>query len=564
LKEIAPRTENQEVYLDTIEDNIVTFGLGPAGTGKAQPLHARIKTPSGWVTMGSIKPGDEVCTPDGKTARVREVFPQGKKAYYKITFIDGSSAESCKEHLWKVWNVDWARNTDGYQVVSLEDLIEYKKLPSKSNRLYIPLCEPAYGLHAEHFISPYLMGALLGDGSFTTNTPRLTTADTEMLEIVGSELPAGYMLNKINSSVYDYTVKRENKRNAPNDITVELKRIGLFGKRSHEKFIPDDYLSGTVEQRFSLLQGLMDTDGTVEVKRGISYSSASERLAKSVQEVVRSLGGLAKITTRIPNYTYKGKLKQGKRAYNVTIRMKNPRRLFRLSRKIDRLQGEGQYEAGLKKRIDKIEYVGEIECQCISVDSSEHLYITDDYCVTHNTYLAMYQALCHLWNKKDTGINRIVLTRPVVEAGEKLGFLPGVLEEKMDPYMRPLYDAMNDIVGIDVAKDKIAKGVIEIAPVAYMRGRTFHNCFVILDEAQNCTYSQIKMVLTRLGDNVKLVISGDSSQSDLNGKSGLAKIVERLQETEDVGVTMFKAQDVARSKIVKDVLISLEKYEEDE
>lgn len=181
---------------------------------------------------------------------------------------------------------------------------------------------------------------------------------------------------------------------------------------------------------------------------------------------------------------------------------------------------------------------------------------------TGKTYLAMYEALCHLWNKKDTGINKIVLTRPVVEAGEKLGFLPGVLEEKMDPYMRPLYDSMNDIVGIEAARDKIAKGVIEIAPVAYMRGRTFHNCFVILDEAQNCTYDQIKMVLTRLGDNVKLVISGDSSQSDLNGKSGLAKIVERLRETEDVGVTVFKAQDVARSKIVKDVLTSLEKYEE--
>lgn len=183
---------------------------------------------------------------------------------------------------------------------------------------------------------------------------------------------------------------------------------------------------------------------------------------------------------------------------------------------------------------------------------------------TGKTYLAMYQALCHLWNKKDTGINKIVLTRPVVEAGEKLGFLPGVLEEKMDPYMRPLYDAMNDIVGIEAARDKMSKGIIEIAPVAYMRGRTFHNCFVILDEAQNCTYSQIKMVLTRLGDNAKMVISGDTSQSDLNGKSGLAKIVERLQETEDVGVTRFKGVDVVRSQIVKDVLISLERYEEAE
>lgn len=183
---------------------------------------------------------------------------------------------------------------------------------------------------------------------------------------------------------------------------------------------------------------------------------------------------------------------------------------------------------------------------------------------TGKTYLAMYEALCHLWNKKDTGINKIVLTRPVVEAGEKLGFLPGVIEEKMDPYMRPLYDSMNDIVGIEAARDKIAKGIIEIAPVAYMRGRTFHNCFIILDEAQNCTYDQIKMVLTRLGDNVKLVVSGDSSQSDLNGKSGLAKIVERLGETQDVGAVRFTAIDVARSDIVKHVLMDLERYEEED
>jgi phosphate starvation-inducible PhoH-like protein len=183
---------------------------------------------------------------------------------------------------------------------------------------------------------------------------------------------------------------------------------------------------------------------------------------------------------------------------------------------------------------------------------------------TGKTYLAMYEALCHLWNKKDTGINKIVLTRPVVEAGEKLGFLPGVIEEKMDPYMRPLYDSMNDIVGIEAAREKISKGIIEIAPVAYMRGRTFHNCFVILDEAQNCTYDQIKMVLTRLGDNVKLVVSGDSSQSDLNGKSGLSKIVERLAATKDVGVCRFTAIDVARSEIVKNVLMDLEKYEENE
>ena len=181
---------------------------------------------------------------------------------------------------------------------------------------------------------------------------------------------------------------------------------------------------------------------------------------------------------------------------------------------------------------------------------------------TGKTYLAMYQAICHHWNKKNTNIKRIVLTRPVVEAGEKLGFLPGMLEDKMDPYMRPLYDALYDIVGLSTGQEKISKKIIEIAPVAYMRGRTFHDSFVILDEAQNCTYEQLKMVLTRLVSNVYLIISVYTSQSDLNGKSGLSRIVEALENTEDVGVVRFKTSDVERSKIVKNVLYSLEQHEE--
>lgn len=180
---------------------------------------------------------------------------------------------------------------------------------------------------------------------------------------------------------------------------------------------------------------------------------------------------------------------------------------------------------------------------------------------TGKTYLAVYEALRHLWNKRITGITRIILTRPVVEAGEKLGFLPGDIEEKMDPYMRPLFDAMHDIAGPEAAKEKVTKGVIEIAPVAYMRGRTFHNCFIILDEAQNCTYEQIKMVLTRLGENTKIVISGDSSQSDINKTSGLEQIVAPLGKTKDVAMIRFEARDVVRSQIVKDVLVALEKHE---
>ncbi len=180
---------------------------------------------------------------------------------------------------------------------------------------------------------------------------------------------------------------------------------------------------------------------------------------------------------------------------------------------------------------------------------------------TGKTYLAMYQAICYHWAKKTTNIKRIILTRPVVEAGERIGFLPGAIEDKMDPFMRPLYDSLYDIVGIQAGRDKIEKGIIEIAPIAFMRGRTFNDAFIIIDEAQNCTYEQLKMALTRLGENVKCVIGGDTSQSDLNGKSGLSNIVEALADTEQVKVVKFANEDVVRSKIVQNVLTSIDRFE---
>ena len=177
---------------------------------------------------------------------------------------------------------------------------------------------------------------------------------------------------------------------------------------------------------------------------------------------------------------------------------------------------------------------------------------------TGKTYLAVYMALAALWGKKHSGVNKIVLTRPVVEAGEKLGFLPGGIDEKLDPYMRPLYDAMHDVIGIEATNDKVSKGVIEIAPVAYMRGRTFHDCFIILDEAQNCSYDQIKMVLTRLGENTTLVICGDGDQTDLAGASGLLSIAQKLTNVEGIGISTFTSKNVERSAIVGSILEALD------
>lgn len=180
------------------------------------------------------------------------------------------------------------------------------------------------------------------------------------------------------------------------------------------------------------------------------------------------------------------------------------------------------------------------------------------------TYLAVYEALLHHWSKDK---KRMIITRPAVEAGEKLGFLPGDMSDKLDPYMRPIYDALFDLIGIQETNEKMERGYIEIAPLAYMRGRNFNNCFIILDEAQNATIEQLKMVLTRLGENCKIVIDGDPGQSDLPGykkKSGLYLLKDILVDTPNIGIIEFDGKDIVRSQIVIDVVKSFEEYEQNE
>lgn len=179
---------------------------------------------------------------------------------------------------------------------------------------------------------------------------------------------------------------------------------------------------------------------------------------------------------------------------------------------------------------------------------------------TGKTYLAVAFALAALKNKE---INKIVLTRPAVEAGESLGFLPGDLSEKVDPYLRPLYDALEDMVTLEKLEGYIEKNVIEVIPLAYMRGRTLNNAFVILDEAQNSTALQMKMFLTRLGPNSKAIITGDITQIDLpkRDQSGLVQIQHILKNVDDIAFLYFEKSDVVRHKLVKDIIDAYEKYQ---
>ena len=179
---------------------------------------------------------------------------------------------------------------------------------------------------------------------------------------------------------------------------------------------------------------------------------------------------------------------------------------------------------------------------------------------TGKTYLAMAKAVAALQSKK---VNRIVLTRPAVEAGENLGFLPGTLSEKIDPYLRPLFDALHDMIDIDSIPRLMQSGIIEVAPLAYMRGRTLNDAFVILDEAQNTTPEQMKMFLTRLGFGSKMVITGDITQVDLPNaqKSGLKVVRDILKDIDDIAFLELTAEDVVRHRLIGDIVKAYETFD---
>ncbi len=219
----------------------------------------------------------------------------------------------------------------------------------------------------------------------------------------------------------------------------------------------------------------------------------------------------------------------------------------------------GQIEDSLKRVIAVTHRGKEITCKTVGqrtyVDAIRNHVLT--FAIgpagTGKTYLAMALAVMALKSKE---VERIILTRPAVEAGEKLGFLPGDLTQKVDPYLRPLYDAMYDFMGADSYTKLIERGVVEVAPLAYMRGRTLSDAFIILDEAQNTTSEQMKMFLTRMGFRSKVVVTGDITQTDLptGKKSGLAEAVQLLRDIPEIGIVELSGKDIVRHELVQRIV----------
>ncbi|MCC6605247.1 MAG: hypothetical protein IT327_18715 [Anaerolineae bacterium] len=373
--------------LTRLETYSEAIAVGEMGTGKAQGLDNKVLTPTGWKRMGDIQVGDEVVNPEGGTSRVVGVYPQGEKTLFRVTFSDGSQTDCCDQHLWQV-NTPLRKWRDYLpMVLQLQEMRQYLFSTSGNARYFIPLVEPVAFSEQALPLDPYLMGILLGDGTLH-GKPTISSMDEEIIQGAQAALPNGLTLKPNDKITYRIVRKRKPDGSGwaipKNVVTESLRQLGLYGTKAETKFIPEMYQFATVSSRIALLQGLLDTDGTIGHRHGcISFTSVSEQLAKDFASLVQSLGGVAKTSTRRTSYKHNGEMRLGRLSYRVRVSLPNEIQPFRLNRKLERVVPRTKYQPS--RAIVEVEYVGKKEAQCIALDSENQLYVTDDYIVTHNT-----------------------------------------------------------------------------------------------------------------------------------------------------------------------------------
>lgn len=560
IREVLPKSNKQKEYLDAITNKVITFGIGPAGTGKtflavyqalrhlwskqcrriiitrpvieageklgflpgdinakldpyirpifdsmidiigfdelklkidkgvieiaplafmrgrAQPLHSLIATPQGFVRMGDVKVGMSILGSDGKTSEITGIFPQGPKSIYRVSFNDGTSTLCSEDHMWVTKTLSEKRHNKDFSIKTTDEIRDSLLNNFRQKNHEIPInSAPCEFMESLVPIDPYLLGVLLGDGCLHEKASiSFVTTDEEIKQEVIKVLPVGVRLVQCQDGI-SYRCSYEKKKGNP--LRRKLEELQLVGTKSFNKFVPYIYKFNSVSVRFAVLQGLLDTDGSVMTHRSgrsrVQFYSTSEQLIDDVRLIVQSLGGTAtkllKKTKGQSHISNGREIRSQRDCFILDIRLPKGMKPFRLSRKLDKFS-----ETPAPQRlISSIDLVGFEECQCISVDAPDHLYLTDNFILTHNT---------------------------------------------------------------------------------------FNDSFVIVDESQNCTYEQLKMAITRLGHNTKCVVNGDPTQSDLQN-SGLTAIMLALASIDDVAAIRFSTAEIERSDIVKKIVKAIDKHE---
>jgi hypothetical protein len=473
LRKLPHLTDNQLkfYYLTQCPKTNMVFVDGPAGTAKAQPLSEPIPTPNGWVTMGDLKSGDYVFDVDGLPTKVLGVFPQGEKEIFKVTFSDGTYTRCCGDHLWSTStyldrNRGVFKRIDGKKIrmSKIPPIYKFRNTLEIMNSLdhggrvnhMIPIISNPVKFNNEKKlpINPYIFGILLGDGSFRCNPVRISTVDEEIVEYFKSEFGDRFThLKKC-----DYQIL---------GLKVDIDDLNMMGHYSYDKYIPDMYKTARVEDRIELLQGLLDSDGSAS-KRGLAtFSSSSKKLIDDVIEIINSLGGISYMIEK-PSFLNGV---EHKLSYLLHINLPDTIQPFKLKRKLSRYKPNTKYSP--KKYIKNVEKIGSEECQCILVESEDHLYLTRNYIVTHNTQVAVYGAMELLKNRE---VDKIIYIRTVVESSSKsMGFLPGELDDKLSPYSMPLIDKLNEMTDVSTHKALMEQEYIKVIPVNFARGLTFQS-----------------------------------------------------------------------------------------
>jgi len=567
--DIKHKNETQKKLTNSIKTNDVTICTGPAGCGKAQSIDSLVLTPNGYVKMSDINIGDYVIGIDGLPTKVNGVYPQGKKDIYLITFSDGTSTECCGEHLWLTQNYEErnyrkrVRTKENQRIKignkgkegSVRNTLEimnnlFVGIKSKKINHSIPIVKPIKFEKKQTDIDPYLLGCILGDGGFTTAGLSFTTNDLEIIETLKNKIPDNHIIKERYKQ--NYVIKSIGVKE--NIITTYLRKSNLFGLKSNEKFIPKEFLINDIETRLEILRGLLDTDGSVHKQAGTPlFYSTSEQLIKDVTFIVQSLGGIVTKKEKIGKYKkLNGEIKECKKIYTLHINLPNEYIPFKLKRKIKLLKKRTKYQP--IRYIKNITLVGKKEAQCISVDDEKHLYLTNDCIVTHNTFVTCAQSLIELKHTKS--IEKIVLVKSVTTLkSEEIGFLKGTLEEKMEPFMYSFIKNFEKVIGREMVEKLKNEKIIEILPIAYMRGVNIDNAIIIVDEVQNITIDNIRTILTRLGENSKMILLGDLKQIDQKNKydSALIFLTKHFKNIDRVAVVEFSLDDVVRHPLIKQI-----------
>lgn len=515
------------------------------GVGKALPDKTGVLTPSGYIPIGKLQTGDKVFGSNGRTTNVIGVYPQGSKRVYEVVFSDDSIVEACEDHLWTVQAAG-----KSWKVQTTKQIMEWT--PTAPQRYAVPTLEApvefqSRGRRALSY-DPYKLGLILGDAHIRENgSVTFSSPDQELVEAFGSSA-AHY-------GRYDYGISK---------LAPVMRRLGLAGKRSHEKFVPQEYLYASPQKRHAILQGLLDTDGNARKPAGgVEYSTTSEQLATDVQFLCESLGGHARIVKRQTYFTYNGVKKSGKPSYRLSVVLPPQFPPFRLARKLADYKPRTKYQP--KRTIKEVRATDRFEeMTCIAVDAADSLFVTEHCIVTHNTRSLVRMACAAAFSGYNVQYDALEQTRPEiamqVHAFASSEFGKGVFKS-LDLAQGNGYDTRSYLKFLQDMKSTV-QGRMHVADNT--RGSITHPTMAAQVERNRADVLYL--------DHLTLVDGVEDHQSAANLSSSLKKMAtkyripvitaaqinrggigKKIQDTGDIGVSDKIGQDA-------DLVINVQKF----